>query len=128
MNRRATALLAALALTGGVIAGCGGDEDAGASADGASQDMASGAPQGVPAGIEKFEACLAEHGVEVPDRTSGGPPPDGGMSGEGPSDEVKKAFEACQDELPEGAGPPTGGSGGPPNLDQNGSAPDTQRQ
>ena len=128
MNKRAAALLAALALTAGVIAGCGGGDDAGASANGASQDMASGAPQGVPAGVEKFEACLEEQGVKVPDRTSGGPPPDSGMSGQGPSEKVQKAFAACQNELPEGVGPPGDGSGGPPNLDQSGSAPGTQRQ
>ena len=128
MNKQATALLAALALTAGVIAGCGGDEDGGASADGASQDLASGAPQGVQAGIENFKACLKEQGVEVPDRSSGESPPNGGMSGEGPSDKVKKAFAACQDELPEGVGPPAGGSGGPPGFGQNGSAPESQRQ
>ena len=128
MKKQATGVLAALMLTAGVIAGCGGDADGRASADGASHDMAAGPAQGGPAGIEKFRACLNEQGVELPDRSSGGPPPGGGMSGERPSDKVKKAFAACQHELPEGVGPPAGGSGGPPHFNQNGSTPDTQRQ
>jgi hypothetical protein len=126
MSRRATAMLAVLALAGAVIVGCGSGSDSGGSADGG--DMASGAPQGATQGFQKLEACLKRHGVEVPDRGSRGGPPDGTPpSGQAPSAKAKKAFEACRDELPEGLGPPPGGAT-PPNFDQGGSTPGVQRQ
>ena len=123
MRRSAAALMAVLALTAGVAAGCGGDDDSSGSADSGAQPSGSEAPPGAPAGIEEFQACLAEQGVELPDRGSG-PPPEGGMSGH-----TQRAFEACRDELPEGIGPPDNRPGGvPPDFDQNGSPPDTQIQ
>ncbi|MBA3262739.1 MAG: hypothetical protein H0T69_09795 [Thermoleophilaceae bacterium] len=119
MSKRTTPVLVALALAGGVIAGCGGGDDSGGSADSGARDTAS-RPQGAPPGSEDFQACLADQGVDIPDPGSGGGPPSGGVSSK-----LQKAFEACQDKLPAGVGP---GGGGPPNLDQNGSVPDTQQQ
>ena len=126
MSRRAIALLAALALSGAVVAGCGsgGDSDGSASASRA-QDMSSG---GAPEGLEALTACLERHGVKVPDRGSRGGPPGGKPpSGQAPSAKAQKAFEACRDELPEKLGPPTGGAT-PPSFDQSGSTPGVQRQ
>jgi hypothetical protein len=109
MRRRATALLAALALTAGVAVGCGEDEKSGGSADSGAQGRTSEAPQGAPARIEDFQACLEKQGVELPEPGSGGAPP-----GDGMSEKAREAFEACQDELPERVAP--------------GGAPDTQPQ
>jgi hypothetical protein len=109
MRRRATALLAALALTAGVAVGCGEDEKSSGSADSGAQGRTSEAPQGAPARIEDFQACLEKQGVELPEPGSGGAPP-----GDGMSEKMREAFEACQDELPEGVAP--------------GNAPDTQPQ
>ena len=125
MNRRAIAMLAALALAGAVIAGCGGGDSGGSSGTSKARDTSSSAQQGFAA----LQACLERQGVKVPDRGSGGGPSGGKPpSGNAPSAKAQKAFEACRDKLPEGAGPPMGGSG-PPNFDQSGgSAPDVQRQ
>lgn len=109
MKRRATALMAALALAGGLAAGCGGGDESNGDAGSGAQDAPSRAPQGAPAGIEEFQSCLEEQGVELPEPGSGGAPPGQDMSAE-----AQNAFEACQDKLPEGAAP--------------GSAPDTQTQ
>ena len=100
MRRRATALLAALAVTAGVAVGCGEDEVSSRSADSGAQGRTSEAPQGAPAGIEDFQACLEKQGVELPEPGSGGAPP-----GDGMSERTREAFEACQDELPEGVAP-----------------------
>jgi hypothetical protein len=135
MNRRAIALLAALALAGAVIAGCGGGDSGGSTGSSNAQDTSSSRTQG----FEALQACLEQQGVKLPDRGSGGgpsgsppsgnPPSGGTPSGGAPSAKARKAFEACRDKLPEGAGPPTG-SAGPPSFDQgnNGSTPGVQRQ
>jgi hypothetical protein len=124
MNRRAIAMLAALALAGAVIAGCGGGDSGGSTSASNARETSSNAKQG----FEALQACLERQGVELPDRGSGGGPPSGKPpSGEAPSAKAQKAFEACRDKLPEGAGPPAGGAG-PPNLDQSGSTPGVQRQ
>jgi hypothetical protein len=130
MNRRAIALIAALALAGAVIAGCGGGDSGGSTGSSNARDTSSSAPQG----FEALQACLERQGVKLPDRGSGGGPPSGNPpsggapSGGAPSAKARKAFEACRDKLPEGAGPPTDGAG-PPSFDQsNGSTPGVQRQ
>jgi hypothetical protein len=60
---------------------------------------------------------MAEQGLELPE---GGPPSDGGGSGEPPSappqpsGDMQEAFEACQELAPEGGlGPP---GAGPPGF------------
>ena len=52
--------------------------------------------------IEKFQQCMSDHGIDVPEpgERFEGPP---GVHE--PSDEEREAFEACQDELPK---PPEG--------------------
>jgi hypothetical protein len=133
MNRRAIALLAALALAGAVIAGCGGGDSGGSTGSSNARETSSNRAQG----FEALQACLEQHGVKAPNRGSGGGPPSGAPSSSGaPSAKARKAFEACRDKLPEGAGPPMNGAGppsgatGPPSFDQsnNGSTPDVQRQ
>ena len=79
--------------------------------------------------LEEFRSCMSDQGVDVPE-----PPPAPGEEGDGgdrfehrlkpPSEEERakmdEAFEACSDNLPEGAaghpgppcGPPPGGPGG----------------
>jgi hypothetical protein len=124
MNRRLIALVAALALAGAVIAGCGGGDSGGSTGTGNARETSSNRMQG----LEALQACLERQGVKLPDRGSGGGPPNGKPpSGGAPSAKAQKAFEACRDKLPEGAGPPTGGAG-PPSFDQSGSTPGVQRQ
>jgi hypothetical protein len=110
MKRLAAVTLVLAAV--GVLAGCGGD-DSGTSGDQPAQNAPAAAPQGgPPEGIEDLQACLEKHGVDLPDPERGGVPPAGGA----PTEDTRKAFEACQDELPEGLGPPSGGGGAPPEL------------
>ena len=110
MKRRATALMMALTLSAGVTAGCGGGDESSGSGDSNAQGAPSEAPQGAPAGIEEFQSCLEDQGVDLPEPGSGEAPP----PGQNLSAESQKALEACQDKLPDGFGP--------------GNAPDVQPQ
>ena len=111
--RRAVALIGALlALTAGLAIGCGGDDSSGSSNGGAAGTGSAG-PQGAPQGMKDFQACLQEHGAELPSPGSGGAaPPTGGTppTGAAPggmSGDAAKAFRACRDQLPQGGfGPP----------------------
>jgi hypothetical protein len=118
--RMATALLPLLAaLAAVVVAGCGGDSSSTTSGDDAA------------AGMEAFQQCLADQGVELPTPPDGAPtgtPPTGaaptgappaagdGDSGSGSdggtppaaSAEQQEAFEACSQYAPGGA--PGGGA------------------
>ena len=100
MKRRATALMVALTLSAGVTAGCGRDDESSGSGDSDAQGAPSEAPRGAPAGIEEFQSCLEDQGVELPEPGSGEAVP----PGEDMSAEAQKAMEACQDKLPEGFG------------------------
>jgi hypothetical protein len=87
----------------------GGDDAAGSDGDGRSQQPfpGGGPPRGFDReGFQAFQNCLEENGVELPEpgENAGSPP-----TGFDPSDpERQEAFSECQDELPEGAGPPGG--------------------
>jgi len=104
--------LVAIALA---AAGCGGS-----SKDPQTKLDAPAAPAQAP-GSRQFQAfanCLRDHGVDLPQLGRGGPPGQGspprtgnGPPGFNPQDpDVRKAFQACRDKLPQGAGP----GGGPP--------------
>ena len=58
----------------------------------------------------KFSACMRQHGVEVPDIGTGGPPAGGGQRLDPNDPKTKAALTACQSKLPQ-RGP--GGPGGP---------------
>ena len=87
MNRRAIALLAALALAGAVIAGCGGGDSGGSTGASNARETSSTRAQG----FEALQACLEQHGVKAPNRGSGGGPPSGAPSSSGaPSAKARK--------------------------------------
>ena len=74
------------------------------------------APGGADAGFEQFRACLEKQGVTPPER--------GQQRRAQPDDDLRAAFEACRQYLPERPFGPGGGRGfGPPS----GSAPPSQR-
>jgi hypothetical protein len=58
--------------------------------------------------LEAFRSCMEEHGATPP--VPGEPPPS-----QEDLEQLRRAHEACQDELPDDAGP-CGGPGGPVNL------------
>lgn len=84
--------------------------------------------------LEDFQQCMSDQGVEPPPR------PDGDQNGtskrpkpptEAQRKQMEKAFEACQDKLPEdaqgmGPGGPCGPPPGPPPGQQQGTAPSQQ--
>ena len=113
MTRRPIrATVAALLLTA-AVAGCGGtdEEDTGSSSSGAATTERPAPPAGgerpSQEAIEGFAACLRRNGVDVPDEA----PAQGGTPPFDPQDPaVQQAFQACQDQLPEGALP----GGAPP--------------
>lgn len=122
----ALAVLVAIA-----IAGCGGSSGgdstlAETTASSGGEAEAGGMPSGGgPGGFEiddKGRECLKEQGVELPDPSQAGGPPEGGEppSGEPPQggppegfkggEEMQKAFEECGIDAPQnpgGGGPPT---------------------
>jgi hypothetical protein len=100
----------------GLLVACGQDPDDDGVAslgDGASGSAASASPSVDPEeALQAFAECMREHGVEdFPDPTID---EDGGiqMQGPGPGDVDRKtldaAMRACEDLLPEGAGPGEG--------------------
>jgi hypothetical protein len=112
-------VLVLASLAGVALTGCGGDSgsEPQTTLDGpASQGQAPG--QGQRPGGEQFQAfqdCLREQGVELPDPGQG-QPGGPGAGGFDPSDpDFRAAMEACQDDLPEGAGPGGGNFGPPPD-------------
>lgn len=112
MKTRYLVLVAAAAL---LLAGCGGSggSDSGSEESSAATSEQAGGPGGFPEISDETRSCLKENGVELPDPGQGGPPaggpPEGGPpAGEPPQGfakggaEVKKAFEECGVELPQG--------------------------
>jgi hypothetical protein len=117
MARRRPKVLAAvtaatIALT---AAGCGsGGADVPTSFD-PSSGSASGGPANTAA-FQRFQSCLAEHGVNLPEGgapPSGGQPPGGGdLPGGGAK--AQRAFQACQQYMPQAPGGAGGGFPGAP--------------
>jgi putative ABC transport system ATP-binding protein len=102
-------VVAAVAI--GTIGGPDGESDAAGSETSQPQFPGDGPPGGADSeALQAFGHCLEENGVELPEPGSGSAPP----AGFDPRDSgVQEAFSKCQDELPEGARPPTGG---PPSF------------
>ncbi len=113
-------LLAAVAVSAAVaagIAGCG-------------ESDSTTTPGPDSAALQKFQACLSEHGVEPPQGgappaagqppTTPARPPRGGIPGRGgePSKKIQRAMQACRQYAPSG-GPsgaaPGGFPGAPPS-------------
>jgi hypothetical protein len=57
----------------------------------------------------KFQACMSQHGVDLPSRPAGGGPPTGGQQINRNSPTFQAAAKACQSQLPQRSG----GGGGP---------------
>ena len=57
----------------------------------------------------KFQACMSQHGVDLPSRPAGGAPPAGGQQINRNSPTFQAAAKACQSQLPQRSG----GGGGP---------------
>lgn len=136
MSRLATPL-SALAVAGASLAlvACGSSSD-GSSSTGASA-TAGGQSATRNADFQKFQQCLKDNGVTLPDRgdgrrppagssatpptTTDAAPPAGGFPGGADSAKVQKAMQACAKYRPQGAGPGQGygyGDGGTrPRMD-----------
>ncbi|HEY5052639.1 MAG TPA: hypothetical protein VII45_04440 [Solirubrobacterales bacterium] len=97
-----------------LLAGCGssGGSESSSEETTASSEQA-GAPGGFAGISEETRSCLKEKGVELPEPGQGGPPaggpPEGGPPAGGPPQgfgksgaKMKKAFEECGVELPQG--------------------------
>ena len=111
MRRRRQLLAALLALALGCgFAACGGGDDTAASDDAPATSPApeEGATPDAEqrADLERLADCLRENGVEVPEN----PDPSGGPPFDTSDPDLGQAFQACQDVLPEGFGPPGGGA------------------
>lgn len=102
-------VVAAVAIA--TIGGPDGESDVAGSETSQPQFPDDGPPGGADSeALQAFGDCLEENGVELPEPGSGSGPP----AGFDPRDSgVQEAFSKCQDELPEGARPPTGG---PPSF------------
>lgn len=113
-------------LAGALLIGCGGSGDNESSSEESSTTSPArvGGPGGFAEISDETRACLKEMGVELPEPGQGGPPagapptgmpPEGGPPAGGPPQgfgkggaKMKKAFEECGMELPQGKpeGPP----------------------
>jgi len=103
------AVLATVLLAG--CGGSGGSESSSEETPTASAEQAGG-PGGFAEISDKTRTCLKESGVELPEPGQGGPPaggpPEGGPPAGGPPQgfkggaKMKKAFEECGVELPQG--------------------------
>ena len=123
MSRRGVALLAALCVCGVSVTACGDKASSEAPRQDApgeqSPDRGSG-PRAERA--QSFMECLRDNGVELPDAPAASPQGDGGAPPFDPQQDsdVQAAFEACQDKLPQGAGPPGSRSPPQPGFDDGG--------
>jgi hypothetical protein len=107
----AAVTVAALALT---AAGCG----SGGGSVSTSFDPSSGGRPPNTAAFQKFQSCLANHGLKLPSGgappgggqpPTGGQPPNGGGLPGGGGAKAQRAFQACQQYMPR----PPGGGGFP---------------
>lgn len=122
MKTKYLVLVAAAAL---LLAGCGGSggSDASSEESSAASSERGGGRGGFPKISDETRTCLKENGVELPEPGQGVPPaggpPEGGPPAGGPPQgfgkggaKMKKAFEECGVELPQGKpeGPPMNSS------------------
>lgn len=112
MKTKYLVLVAAAAL---LLAGCGGSSGSDSSSEesGAASSEQAGGPGGFAEISDETRSCLKENGVELPEPGQGGPPVGGPPEGMPPEGEppqgfgkgaakMKKAFEECGVELPQG--------------------------
>jgi hypothetical protein len=111
MKTKYLVLVAAAAL---LFAGCGGSggSDSSSEESSAASSEQAGGPGGFAEISDETRTCLKENGVELPEPGQGGPPaggpPEGGPPAGGPPQgfkggaTMKKAFEECGVELPQG--------------------------
>jgi hypothetical protein len=98
-----------------LLSGCGGSgsSDSTTEESSAASSEQAGGPGGFAEISEETRSCLKEKGVELPEPGQGGPPaggpPEGGPPAGGPPQgfgkggaQMKKAFEECGVELPQG--------------------------
>ena len=119
---KALGTMSVLAVLAAVLfAGCGGSGGGESSSEegGAASPEQAGGPGGFAEVSEETRSCLKEKGVELPEPGQGGPPAGGPPEGTPPEGgppqgfgkdgaKMKKAFEECGVELPQGKpeGPP----------------------
>lgn len=130
MPRLATPLsVLAVAGTSLALVACGSSGDDNASAGSGGGGPTSTTQNTQRAAFQKFQDCLKDNGVTLPDRGdgNGGPPASGapptGTDGAPPSggpgfggqagEKTQKAMEACAKYRPQGMGPGRGGAGRP---------------
>ena len=97
-----------------LLAGCGGSSGSDSSSEesSAASSEQAGGPGGFAEISDETRTCLKENGAELPEPGQGGPPaggpPEGGPPAGGPPQgfkggaKMKKAFEECGVELPQG--------------------------
>lgn len=76
---------------------------------GGSTDGSRGLDAAADSSFEKFRACLVEHGITLPER--------GQQRRAQPDDDLRAAFEACREYLPERPAGPGRGFGPPPGSE-----------
>lgn len=107
MKTKYLVLVAAAAL---LLAGCGGSSGSDSSSEesSAASSEQAGGPGGFAEISDETRSCLKENGVELPEPGEGGPPAGGPPQGFKGGAKMKKAFEECGAELPQGK--PQGGA------------------